>query len=200
MKTFVLFIFLTTANAMALTTIRHPFSIEMQIGSMSVKEFNKFVSEEDQIPEYLEVSSNERDNEADQRASSIIATFDDLVEKMAKKGNKKFQYASLQLGVIPTALDTANSSTCYTGNIDNVAETSSKLLGYQFTEQLIVYAVRYKDFIDIADDPEGEYEKMIKNKSKAWNNFDTQSDSVLMIGSYSDSGEDIHDMKIIKCK
>lgn len=196
MRLILLLAVFASLNVFAETTIRHPIFVDGDKGEFPIARINKYLSKKEKFPEYFEVSSDEKSEAADARYGEL----NDRFEKVMKSWGKKYENLSLNLGVIPTALDTKDYKTCYLGDGRGVPDTVMTLVSYQFTEQLTIYGWKYRSQIWVSDNVNPNDKDNEAFFPKEWLNWNPRSSDVLMLGSYGDDGTDVNVMIIGRCK
>lgn len=171
------------------TKVRHPIVVDDNLNS-HISVINQALKTYERFPEYFEVSELESDEAAYTRWVDLQKRFSQV---MLKKG-KDYQDLSIGLGVIPTAFDSEQFKTCYVGSPKAAVSVAQKLVSYEFTEQLTVWAWRFGKTDHMVDGDDSPVQE-----SEAWNKYDTTRDTVLMLASFNDSGDDLNEIVIKRC-
>lgn len=119
----------------------------------------------------------------------------------AFKGIPALEDGDLWNGDYPTAADTPEFPTCYTGLPRDLAGIFQNTVGSFNTEQAVAQGLRYKKqkwYPRSGDDEETD--AFLTEGSAAWANWTGQGTDVLVIFSTTDDGDDINEALIEKCK
>lgn len=147
------------------------------------------------FPESLDITADTGYNTfqaAQQKLAQILKSLGEDPEEM-----------SFVVGLFPTAIDTAQSRTCYTGNPTEVPDAIRSLIDIGYSDQLNMFAMKYKQTatpIDENTDLTDSDTQDFLNGSNKWKNFKGQDESILILSSVGDGGDDIQESLIPKCK
>ncbi|QDK36167.1 hypothetical protein [Bdellovibrio sp. NC01] len=182
------------ANAGAKTVLHIPLFVEVTSGAqpnpkytyVPVAEFNKVLIQKGQKaqPEALEISD----------ASNIdtYAIRDALDTAIQAAGIKNAQAMG---EYYPGQWSTKKAYTCYRGDAKGVVELAASLADRVYSDQYTVMAWRLGQDKDL-----GSAENESDFASKAWDNYNVKSNTVLMLGSVGDDGTDVNESLIPACK
>ena len=176
------------AGVIPVTFIRHPIAID-DAKSTPISVVNKSLPAHRQLPEYFEISSAETNDEIIERWNVLKVEFADTVEIYAPI----YKENEIQLGIIPTAIDSEHTKTCYVGDPQAAKSLALTLVGNEFTEQLVIWAYRIGNETWI--DP--SLENNVQNEH--FKNYQSESANIFMLGSYTDDGDDENEIVISPC-
>jgi hypothetical protein len=197
MKKFVLALstLLFTAQVYAAATIRLPIFIEDDKGPIPVAEINKELAAigAPAIPEYLEVSTSDK-------AYDKIEAFKQKAEETLKTLGTKYEYAMVQGGLFPGAIDTAEYFTCYKGNALEVPALVQSMSDIYYSDQMTVWAYKYKNTTEYLNETDDDAVDFINSESPAWKNWKGQNEDLLILSAVTDGGDDVQESLIQKCQ
>ncbi|WP_413290672.1 hypothetical protein [Bdellovibrio sp. HCB337] len=146
------------------------------------------------LPEYVTISTS------DDGYKKIQNVEDQLAKAVTALGGDP-EVIRLEGGDVPTGADTKQNYTCYTGNPLEIPDVIGKLTDVLYTEQLTMHVLKYKkttkaiyDQVDLEDNED------FFNESEIWKNWQGQNDDLLILSSTNDSGDDIQESLIKRCK
>lgn len=144
------------------------------------------------IPEYFEVSTNDKD--AYKKYEAFSAMFDKAVAPL-----KKDYYWSSE-----TIPNSDFPGTCYTGiGGQAVVDLVFELAGSFYTEQMNLWGYKYKAEAVVNDEyggEDGEALEALNRDSKLWKEWRGKGEAVLMVIAYSDDGDDMNEVIIPMCR
>lgn len=148
------------------------------------------------FPESLDIANTKGGN------APLKAAQDKLVQILKSLGENPNGLRFVG-GFYPTEIDTAQSKTCYTGNPAEVPDAIGNLTDIFYSDQLNMFAMKYKntaiaigDNVDLEDPDTQDF----LNSSDPWKNWKGQDESILVLASIGDGGDDIQESLIPKCK
>lgn len=191
MKTILLLLSLISNFAMA-TTLRIPVAIRGE-NYISVKDFNQQfkLKDADKIPEYFIIENNLASIE------KARADFWKLNEKIDSiKENKGF---TLDI-TYPGFENKIAGKTCYIGNAAEAVDIAFGLADGIYSDQLSLTAWKFKNQVHAYEDSETKrIDEMLNENSTIWKNFKGTDETILIVSSQSDDGDDINEGFIYKC-
>lgn len=181
------------ANARAKTVLHVPLFVEVTSGTqpnpkytyVPVAEFNKVLIQKGQKPqpEALEISD----------ASNVdaYAIRDALDTAIQAAGIRNAQAIG---EYYPGQWSTKKAYTCYRGDPKGVVELAASLADRVYSDQYTLIAWKLGKDKDL-----GSVENESDLGSKAWDNYDVKSNTVLMLGSVGDDGTDVNESLVPAC-
>lgn len=182
---------LFSTQAFAAATLRVPVNLYIndELTSAAVINQKLAAAGEPRIPSYIEISSGEV-------PSHKVAAFQVMLEKSLKAILKSDDYMTLTGGTVPTEVDTPQFFTCYKGNAQEIPEIVSGLADALYSEQMNRWGYKFKD-VTVVDGEESQY---LNDESALWRNWSGQGDDLLILSATNDSGDDVQESLIPKCK
>ena len=102
-------------------------------------------------------------------------------------------------GTVPTEVDTPQFFTCYKDNAQEVPEIVSGLADALYSEQMNRWGYKFKDVM-VLENPEDQTNQYLNDESALWRNWSGQGDDLLILSATNDSGDDVQESLIPKCK
>jgi hypothetical protein len=100
---------------------------------------------------------------------------------------------------VPAAYGDKDNYTCYRGDGNGVIDVVSANIDNIYSDQYIVLGWKFGAKKFVSDDSQ-ETEDYLKEESKLWKNYDTNSKDVLILASVGDDGTDVNESLIPPCK
>lgn len=132
-------------------------------------------------------------------------TLDSKVTQTLEKAG--YPNGNLVLENVPTMNANGEFHTCYRGDATRLADLVQNLSDGPYSDQLVVQGWKFKDqkaFLNMEyPDDSGEaqtLDRLFAKKSRAWADFDTSSEDVLILTSFSDDGTDLNESLIPLCQ
>lgn len=182
------------ANAAAKTVLHVPLFVEITSGTqphpqytyVPVSEFNKVLIKKGQKaqPEALEISDASKVD-----AYAIRNALDTAIQAAG------IENAQAIGEYYPGQWSTKKAYTCYRGDAKGVVELAASLADRVYSDQYTLMAWRLGQAKDL-----GSAESESDFESKAWDNYNVKSNTVLMLGSVGDDGTDVNESLIPACK
>ncbi|CAN5668868.1 hypothetical protein BH10BDE1_BH10BDE1_16120 [soil metagenome] len=149
------------------------------------------------LPEYLEVTNDEKD--AYKKMEAIEKVFEAAITKISAT-RKEWIDASRNNPLFPTDDETAEYATCYSGDAVAVPDAVANFAGVVFTEQLNMFGLKYKkttQYFNSSDDAGTDV--FLADGSKLWKSWKGTDDSILILSSVGDGGDDVQESLIPVC-
>jgi len=181
----------------AVATLKVPIFIEKGDGTIvPVADLNKDLKKAGvaELPLFMEVSSDEQD------AYNKVGVADKIIEKAIAKAGKEWADATRNNPLYPTEGESEQYATCYAGDAVAVPDAVRAFAGVVYTEQLNMFAYKYKtatQYLDSQD--EDETEKFLSGGSDLWKKWKGSDESILILSSVGDGGDDIQESLIPVC-
>lgn len=150
-----------------------------------------------ELPEYLEATSDEKDTY--KQIEAIDKVFDAAMTKISAT-HQEWADASRSNPLFPTDDETAEHSTCYIGDAVAVPDAVTNFAGVVFTEQLNIFGYKYKkatQYFNSSDDAGTDV--FLADGSKLWKNWKGNDESILILSSVGDGGDDVQESLIPVC-
>lgn len=185
---------LLSSQVFAVATLRLPVFVEGDAGPVSAAQVNQelAVVGTPVLPLYIEVSNNEN-------AYEKVRAFEVQVERALGTLGDKYNGAMLVKSLYPTHNDTAKYATCYQGNAAEVVDFVQSLSDTYFSDQMSLYGYKFKDntVLLVSDDETPEF---LNDMSDLWKNWNSVNDDLLILSAISDSGDDVQESLVPRCK
>ena len=184
-------------TAAIVTTLKIPVMIEKADGkTVPVSALNKELKKArtPELDEYLVISSDDKD------VPQTISTFRDKVDASIQLIGKTWTDASFAGALAPTGLDDADHVTCYTGDPLAVSDVVNSAADSYFSDQLSQFGMKYKKITKFYTQDEVETNKLLEEGSELWKNWKGDDESVLILSSVGDGGDDVQESLIELCK
>lgn len=185
-------VFIIGTEAIAKATLKIPLFIEGPESAAKVNKKLKAVGAK-LLPEYIEVSTGEDSYEK-------FKEFDSKIEASLKQLGEAYKYVQRESELVPGQNNKGKLRTCFKGNANEVATLVASLADIAYSDQLSVLGYRYMKTKEIfAEHDVEETEKYINKKSRLWREWRGRGEAVLVLSSYTDSGDDVNDSLISRC-
>ena len=195
MKTILLLITLMSSSAFA-TTLKIPFFIEDNNQLISVSQINKQYNLKgaDKLQEVLVITNTKRSIQEARDAYWVLYS---KVETLAEKVQKNFFLA----GDHPGGFKINDVKTCYTGSPDEAVEIAANMSDSIYSDQLGIFGYKFKNKITYLEGfDQDEMADFLNTQSATWKNWKSTNDDILVLSHETDSGDDVNEGIIIKCK
>ena len=188
-----------TASVKSIVTIlKVPVMIEKADGTnVPVSELNQDLKKArtPELEEYITISTDDKDT------YKTVEAYKVRVEASIQLIGKAWTDASFQGPLFPTAGDDGNHQTCYKGDAHAVSDLVNASADSIFSEQLSQFAMKYKKetvFYNAVD--EVETDKLLEAESALWKSWKGDDESILILSSVGDDGDDVQESLIPVCK
>lgn len=179
---------LMSSTLIAKTTVVFPLQIEIDNKIVTSAEINKKFNLKgtDKLVETLTVT-NEKNST--QKARDLFWAQHSKVEELSEKLNENFFLAL------------SGPDSCYIGAPAEAVQILNGLTDGPFSDQQVISGYRYKKVINFMDSQnEEESNDYLNRESMAWKNWKGNDESILIVYSTSDGGDDINEALVTKCK
>lgn len=175
------------------TTIRIPVMIESEDGMHAASEVNKQLASvgAEILPEYFVVSNLEK-------ASKKVEAVDQAVEKALASLSGNWKDAYFKHPLFPSAIDTAEYQTCYSGSAEGLKDLVLSLADVVYSDQVSFVGLKYKASVEMAYDDVSEPQRL-SDESPLWRSWKGDDESVLMLFSVGDDGDDVQESLVRRC-
>ena len=192
-------IFSVGAVAHADATLKVPLFVEKANGDIvPMADFNKVLkaARVPELPVVLEISTKTK------AAGDLILTLRDKIEAAASIVSAEWADTMLQTELYPGSANTTTVQTCYTGVAKDVPHVATMMVDGYYSEQMNMFGMRYKKTVEIFNDPADaqELQTYLEENSPAWKNFSGKDETMLIVASVGDGGDDIQESLIPVCK
>lgn len=194
--TFVFFLGVVVSSqlAQAETTMNVPVMLETSSGVFSARDVNALLlaSGAPPIPEYILVSDKGR--QSDQSIGKFVKSVEGAVAILGGD----WVDAGVDFPLVPGGQDVGDIVTCYTGDAVGVKDLALSLADVLFSDQMSFLGQKYKNVTEIYYAEDGE-DARLSSESSAWKNWTGNDETVLMLFSVGDGGDDVQESVIRKC-
>lgn len=188
---------LFSSHVFAAATLRIPIYIEGDRDPIPAIEINKKLKAVGAplIPLYVEVSTGEDGYEK-------FKALDQLIEKSLAALGKDYEYVMRDSEMIPAANAISGFETCYKGNPHDVPGVASSLTDVAYSDQMNLWGYKFKNHTELLtdDDEDGFLNNLLSERSDLWKNWNSKNDDILILSAVGDSGDDVNESVISKCK
>lgn len=195
MKTLILATVLMSSSAFA-TTLKIPLFIDDGGKLVPVSQLNETykLKGNDKLQDTLVITNTKQSITEAMNAYSEVST---KVDVLAEKVKKEFFVA----GDSPGGFKVGNIQTCYTGSPDEAVEIASYMTDSIYSDQLGIFGYKYKNQTTFLDGLEPDtLAEFLNEQSPTWKNWKSTNDDILVLSHESDSGDDVNEGIITKCK
>lgn len=195
MKTILLLTTLISSSAFA-TTLKIPLFVEDNNQTIPVSKINKQYKLQgaDKLQEVLVITNTTQSIQEARNAYCIVYS---KVETLAEKVQKNFNLA----GDHPGGFKVDDIKTCYTGSPDEAVEIAGSMSDSIYSDQLGIFGYKFKKqttYLEGFD--QDEMTEFLNDQSTAWKNWKSTNDDILVLSHETDSGDDVNEGIIVKCK
>lgn len=195
MKTILLLTTLISSSAFA-TTLKIPLFVEDNNQTIPVSKINKQYKLQgaDKIQEVLVITNTTQSIQEARDAYWIVYS---KVETLAEKVQKNLNLA----GDHPGGFKVNDIKTCYIGSPDEAVEIVGSMSDSIYSDQLGIFGYKFKKqttYLEGLD--QDEMTEFLNDQSAAWKNWKSTNDDILVLSHETDSGDDVNEGIIVKCK
>jgi hypothetical protein len=185
---------LVGAQAFAAATLRIPVMININDEPTPAISINQKLAAlgAPGVPLYVEISSTES-------AYKKMEAFQAMLANSLKPLTTNGDYVDMARSSVPTDSDTAEYSTCYKGNAEEVSNIVSGLTDVHYSDQLTMWGYKFKNQTIIFEGNEDTAE-LLNDDSALWRNWTGQTEDLLILSAIGDGGDDVQESLIPKCK